>query len=142
MTRVDFYVLKPQAQGDRYALACRIAEKARRAGRRILIHSTVEEECQHVDRLLWTMWDESFIPHGRIKGDNPALEPIVIGDGAEDTDEHQVLINLALDVPAFFSRFERLIECVDHDEQVKQAGRQRFRYYREHGYPMASHDVD
>lgn len=141
MTRVDFYVLKAQSQGDRYVLACRIAEKARRAGSRVLMHSSVEQECRHIDRLLWTLWEENFVPHGRLGNDDPALNPILIGDGTADTAEHQVLINLDLTVPQFFSRYERLIECIDHDEQAILAGRDRFRYYREHGYPMASHDV-
>jgi DNA polymerase-3 subunit chi len=52
-----------------------------------------------------------------------------------------VLINLASEVPEFFSRFERLIECVDHEESVKAAGRQRFRFYREHGYPLNTHNI-
>ena len=66
--------------------------------------------------------------------DDPAYNPIMIGDGDKDNDEHDVLINLADDVPVFFGRFRRLIECVDHDESVKTASRERFRYYREHGY--------
>ncbi|MCB1774213.1 MAG: DNA polymerase III subunit chi [Gammaproteobacteria bacterium] len=141
MTRVDFYVLQPDATGDRFVLACRIAEKARRAGSRVLIHSTVDEECRHLDRLLWTLWDDSFIPHGMLGRDDRALNPILIGDGSADTEEHEVMINLSPEVPRFFSRYDRLIECVDHDEGVKQAGRERFRYYREHGYPMNTFDV-
>jgi len=141
MTRVDFYVLKVDTPGDRFKLACRIAEKARRAGSRVLIHSTEDDECRHLDRLLWTLWDDSFIPHGVLGRDDPALNPILIGDGSTDTEEHQVMINLSLEVPRFFSRFDRLIECVDHDQSVKQAGRERFRYYREHGYPMQTHDI-
>jgi DNA polymerase-3 subunit chi len=56
-------------------------------------------------------------------------------------DEHDVLINLADQLPSFFSRFERLIECVDHDPEVKQASRSRFKYYRDHGYPLNTHTV-
>ena len=64
MTQVDFYVLEPAAAGDRFQLACRIAEKARRAGHRVLIHSPLETETRHIDGLLWTLWERSFIPHG------------------------------------------------------------------------------
>lgn len=141
MTQVDFYILGADAHGDRHQLACRVAEKARQAGHRVLIHSTDDNECRHLDGLLWTLWDNSFVPHGLLGQADPALNPILIGDGAGDTAEHEVLINLAGEVPVFFSRFERLVECVDHDETVKAASRERFRYYREHGYPLNTHNV-
>jgi DNA polymerase-3 subunit chi len=141
MTQVDFYILEAQADGDRYQLACRVAEKARRAGRRVLIHTPVATESRHVDTLFWTLWEQSFIPHGQLGRDDPSLNPILIGDGSSDAGEHEVLINLAVEVPVFFSRFERLIECVDHDDAVKAAGRERFRFYREHGYPLQTHNI-
>lgn len=141
MTQIDFYILQPQAAGDRYQLACRIAEKARRAGHRVLIHAPIETETRHLDGLLWTLWEGSFIPHGLLGKDDPGLNPILIGDGSTDLDEHDILINLASQVPTFFSRFERLIECVDHDDEVKNTSRARFRYYREHGYPLNTHDI-
>lgn len=141
MTQVDFYILQANADGDRYQLACRIAEKARRAGRRVLIHTPIDAESKHVDTLFWTLWEQSFIPHGRLGKDDPQVNPILIGDGSSDESEHEVLINLASDVPMFFSRFERLIECVDHDDAVKAAGRERFRFYREHGYPLQTHNI-
>ena len=142
MTQVDFYVLQPEAGGDRFALACRIAEKARRAGHRVLIHSRDAVCARHVDGLLWTLWEHSFVPHGLLGEVDPTVNPILIGDGGQDLDEHQVLINLDAEVPTFFSRFERLIECVDHDADVRNASRERFRYYREHGYPLNTHNVD
>ena len=141
MTQVDFYILDGQAAGDRYQLACRIAEKARRAGRRVLIHTPIAAEGSHIDNLFWTLWEQGFVPHGLLGRDDPGVNPILIGDGSSDTQEHEVLINLATEVPTFFSRFERLIECVDHDETVKAAGRERFRYYREHGYPLNTHNI-
>jgi DNA polymerase-3 subunit chi len=141
MTQVDFYILEEHASGDRYQLACRIAEKARRAGHRVLIHTTEAAESKHLDGLLWTLWEQSFIPHGVLGRDEAAINPILVGDGSTDAEEHEVLINMAAEVPVFFGRFERLIECVDHDEAVKNASRARFRYYREHGYPLNTHKI-
>lgn len=141
MTQVDFYVLEPQAVGDRFQLACRIAEKARRAGHRVLIHTAIEQESRHVDGLLWTLWDHGFVPHGLLGSADRSMNPILIGDGSEDLEEHEILINLDSAVPTFFSRFERLVECVDHDEAVRTASRERFRYYREHGYPLNTHRI-
>jgi DNA polymerase-3 subunit chi len=141
MTQVDFYVLDPAAPGDRYQLACRVAERARRAGKRVLIHSQVAAEATHVDGLLWTLWETGFVPHGMLGRDDPRCNPILIGDGSTDDNEHDVLINLATGVPSFFGRFDRLIECVDHDAEIKAASRERYRYYREHGYPLKTHTI-
>lgn len=141
MTQVDFYILDAGARGDRFQLACRIAEKARRGGHRVLIHAPDETESRHLDGLLWSLWEHSFVPHGLLGRDARDINPILIGDGARDTEEHEVLINLGTAVPKFFGRFERLIECVDHDDKVRQSSRDRFRYYREHGYPLNTHNV-
>ncbi len=54
MTQVDFYILGDQAKGDRYLLACRIAEKAYNQRRRIYLHTNSEAESQRLDRLMWT----------------------------------------------------------------------------------------
>ncbi len=142
MTQIDFYILQQTAGGDRFQLACRVAEKARRAGHRVLIHTPVDSESRHLDGLLWTLWEQSFIPHGVLGRDDPAMNPILIGDGNADVEEHDILVNLGTVVPTFFSRFERLIECVDDDETVKTASRERFRFYREHGYPLNTHTID
>ncbi len=141
MTQLDFNFHYEQASGDRDQLASRVAEQARRAGRRVLIHTPVAAESKHVDNLFWTLWEQGFVPHGLLGKDEPKVNPILIGDGNSDNEEHEVLINLAPQVPTFFGRFERLIECVDHDEAVKAAGRERFRYYREHGYPLNTHNI-
>ncbi len=143
MTRIDFYTLEPDSPGDRFLLVCRLVEKARAAGLRVLIHCPDGEQARHLDRLLWTFRQDSFLPHG-IVGQTDldlGLTPILIGaDGTPDS-EDQVLINLAKDVPSFFSRFERVCETVDQDPAVRAAGRERFRYYRDRGYPLEHRPV-
>ena len=44
-------------------------------------------------------------------------------------------------VPEFFSRFERVAELVENDEQQRHHGRERFRFYKERGYPLQTHNV-
>ena len=141
MTKVDFYVVATQASGNRFLLACRVADKARRAGHRVVIHTPSEEEAQHMDRMLWTFNEQGFVPHARLGEGEPTINPILIGDGANAHDEHDVLINLATEVPTFFSRFQRLAECVDNDETIRNASRERYRFYRDRGYPLALHEI-
>ena len=141
MTQVDFYILSDGASSDRYQLACRIADKARNAGRRVVIHTRSAEEARHIDRMLWTFKELSFVPHGLLGECEPEITPVLIGDAEQADDEHDVLINLGLETPVFFSRFERLAECVDNDETERSASRERYRFYRDRGYPLRLHNI-
>jgi DNA polymerase-3 subunit chi len=141
LTRVDFYTLAPQAGGDRFVLTCRLVERIHGEGLRILIHVPGADEARHLDRLLWTWRQESFLPHGLVGETDAELTPILITrDGAPES-EDQVLINLGLEVPTFFGRFERLCEPLDHDPAVRDAGRRRYAWYRDRGYPLQHHSV-
>ncbi len=142
MTQVDFYILGKRARGDRYTLACRLAEKAWQQGRRVYLHTASDAESRHLDRLLWTYRDGSFLPHGIQGNADPGLNPVLIGHQDDGAGEHDVLINLSNEVPAFFSRFKRVAEPLDQDQEVRSAGRNRYRFYRDRGYPLASHDVE
>ena len=141
MTQVDFYVLDERATGNRFTLACRLSEKIYHQGRRIYIHTGSDEETRHMDRLLWTFRQGSFIPHGTSGQCDPAVTPVIIGHQDDAGDEHDVLVNLSPAVPGFFSRFERVAELIDKEPQVVNAGRERFRFYRDRGYPLSKHDI-
>ncbi|MEJ2644677.1 MAG: DNA polymerase III subunit chi, partial [Gammaproteobacteria bacterium] len=52
-----------------------------------------------------------------------------------------VLINLAAEVPLFFSRFERVAELIGNNEENKQQGRQRYRFYKDRGYTLDTHNL-
>ena len=141
MTQVDFYVLDERATGNRFTLACRLSEKIYHQGRRIYIHTGSDEETRHMERLLWTFRQGSFIPHGTSGQCDPAVTPVIIGHQDDAGDEHDVLVNLSPAVPGFFSRFERVAELIDKEPQVVSAGRERFRFYRDRGYPLSKHDI-
>jgi DNA polymerase-3 subunit chi len=138
LTSIDFYF----NAGDRLAVACRLAGKALQQKKRVLIYAPRADDAQRLDRLLWTAPAVSFIPHcmahDPLAADTPVL--IATGDEASGTD-CAVLINLAADQPPFFERHERLLEIVSQDEEQVLAGRARFKYYRERGYAMRSHDL-
>ena len=52
-----------------------------------------------------------------------------------------VLINLTEEQPMFFSQFERVAEVIDDNESSKQAGRQRFQFYKQRGYEIETFNV-
>jgi DNA polymerase-3 subunit chi len=141
VTRVDFYSLQENSGADRFLLTCRLVERIHGEGHRIFIHVPDREQARHLDRLLWTFRQQSFLPHGLLDDSDPVLTPILIGTEGNRGQEHQILVNLALEVPDFFGSFERLCEPVDLDPAVRSAARERFAYYRDRGYPLHHHQL-
>lgn len=139
MTQVDFYVLDDAGPRSRALFACRLTEKAFGLGHRVFLHAGSEGAARELDDLMWTFRDGSFLPHA-LAGDGEDT-PVHIGHGAEPGEGFHLLINLAAEVPAFFSRFERVAEVVDGDETQKAKGRERFRFYKDRGYPLETHKL-
>jgi DNA polymerase-3 subunit chi len=143
MTDIDFYILDNDKPLAREQMACRLAEKIYRLGRKVHIHTASASDSQQLDELLWTFREGSFVPHALAgQGTTIASEPLapVIISHDDDPQQHSdVLINLAAKVPLFFSRFDRVTEIIG--QQDKTAGRERFRFYRDRGYPLKSHTI-
>lgn len=139
MTRIDFYILEGSDPGARQHFVCRLAEKAWQQGHKIYIHTDDANSSNQLDNLLWNFRDESFLPHSLDNAPDADSVSVHIGHGDEPMHHDDVLINLGTDVPLFFSRFKRVAEVIAGDEPVRQAGRERYRFYRERGYPLESH---
>lgn len=141
MTRVDFYILPDGAPSGREHFACRLADIAFRRGQRVYVYTQSQGQAQTLDNLLWTFQAGSFLPHDLHPSESAADTPILVGHDGVPDDGHEVLINLAETVPNFFSRFDRVAEIVNQDTAVKQASRERFRFYRDRGYALESHTL-
>ncbi|MHB1239537.1 MAG: DNA polymerase III subunit chi [Gammaproteobacteria bacterium] len=141
MTQVDFYILKNAAAGTRNVVACRLADKAYQSGHRVYLHTACEGDSGELDDLLWTFQAGSFVPHARYPAEQTPAPPVLIGHLDEPEVEPDVLINLSGALPRFFARFTRVLEVVAPDDADRERARERFRFYRERGYPLASHDL-
>lgn len=143
MTEIDFYIIEGGSDGTRLTVACRLADKAVSRGLDVLIRPGSPREAKQLDELLWTFSQGSFLPHRLASGaGNPPLEPVLIDDGPGPVgDRWDLLINLAEDVPDYFSRYARLAEIVDGDDARRSQGRERYRYYRDRGYSLKSHQI-
>ncbi len=139
MTRIDFYILQQHEARGRELMACKIAEKAWQQQHRVHIHTTSRAQSQQIDDLLWTFKDGSFIPH-ELGTESGELCPISISHESEPAC-HDVLINLATDVPFFFSRFERVSEIIEPVPECQESGRKRYRFYRDRGYELETHKI-
>ena len=138
MTQIDFYT----NVGDKLVTACRIAAKAYALGNRMLVLCPDSETATRVDRMLWTTPATGFIPHCSPRDPLAAETPIIVDHTAEEAVGDQVLLNLRSEWPPFFARYERLVEIVSADDEAdKQAARERFKFYRERGYEIRTHNL-
>ncbi len=152
MTQVDFYILATQSDDSWLRLACRITEKARQQKLKVYLHSENAADAARLDGLLWTFSQGSFIPH-RLVGsgsDDPVEESVLIGrnDLAAETpadtpvtQSWDLMINLTTQVPGFFSRYDRVAEVIDANPVRRENGRERFRFYRDRGYELNTHNL-
>ena len=137
MTSIDFYF----NAHDRVEVACRLAAKAFAQNKRMLIYAPQPELAQRVDKLLWTQPAIGFLPHCAAHDRLAPQTPLLIAQDDASPAGYAVLLNLSQDCPPHFERFERLLELVAADDAQRQAGRSRYRFYRDRGYSIATHDL-
>lgn len=139
MTRIDFHSNVP----DKLAYACRLTRKARAADCRVVLRVKDRHDLMALDQALWTFSELEFLPHVAAGDPLAASTPIILTDSDDaDLPHHHVLINLTAATPANFARFERLFEIVSADEADRQAGRARYRFYQQRGYPLTHFEAD
>lgn len=137
MTQIDFYTNVE----DKLGTACRVAAKAYGLGKRLLVFCPNAEIAERMDRMLWTTPATGFIPHCSATDALAKETPVIIDHTGAEPICDQVLLNLRSEWPPFFGRFERLVEIVSLDDDDRQQGRERFKFYRDRGYELRIHDL-
>jgi len=137
MTQIDFYTHVE----DKLKTACTLAAKAFARGLRLTAYCPDPETAQRLDRLLWTTPATGFLPHCGPDDPLAAETPVIIDCGGDNLLHDQVLLNLRPEWPPFFSRFQRLIEIVSLEDADRAGARERFRFYRDRGYEIRTHDL-
>ncbi len=144
MTRIDFYLLPDVELHNRLLLICKLAEKAARQQSPVFIHAENPELLETLDTELWQFRADSFVAH-RLMAEqeisaNSDADPVLLSCG-DPADDRRTLINLADQVPSFFSRFERTLEVVNQHPSTRDLGRERYKFYKERGYPLKYHKM-
>ena len=137
MTQIDFYT----NVADKVHTACRIAAKGYALGHRILVFCPDAEIAKRFDRLLWTTPPTAFVPHCAPADPLAAVTPVIVDYRGAEPVHDEVLLNLTPQRPAFFGRFERLIEIVSLDDEDRCSARERYKFYRDRGYEIRTHDL-
>ena len=138
MGKIDFYVLKDAKYSEKDRFACRLCEKAYKAGYKIHLYTNDKSNTEALNELLWTFSDKSFVPHST--GTDAKTTSISISSEVAQ-DEYGLLINLTPNIPEFLENFDRIAEIISETENDKQAARERYSYYRKQGYTLNNHEI-
>ncbi|MBI5898931.1 MAG: DNA polymerase III subunit chi [Rhodocyclales bacterium] len=137
MTRISFL----HGASDRLQATASWLLQASREGQRIVVYVPSVEDRNRLDRLLWINPATGFVPHCQAGSGLEEETPVVLASGLDQTPHDEWLLNLSNDVPPGFGRFEHLVEIVSTANEDKLPGRERFRFYRERGYPLEARDI-
>lgn len=137
MREIRFYTLKDAGGSARLRQACLLAEEAYLAGERVLLWLEDANQMTRVDDLLWTLGDRSFVPHEPLATDPAQCDaPVQLHTGAlpeTATASFTTLVTLREQADPASLAFPKVIEVIDADDACRNAGRARFRWYREQG---------
>ena len=137
MTQIDFYTQVT----DKLQTACRLTAKARSRGLRVTLYCPDPDTASSLDRMLWTVPATGFLPHCRPGDALAAVTPVLIDTKGENPLHDEFLINLHSEWPACFSRFQRVAEIVSVDDGDRSEARTRYKFYRDRGYEIRTHDL-
>jgi DNA polymerase-3 subunit chi len=104
------------------------------------VHVADADTAAEFDRLLWVYKQGGFIGHQRADAPDGDLASVLIG-ADEPAEPLPVLLNLGDAVPAWFTRFDRVLEIVHGDARTRARSRARFKAYRDAGSAPETHKL-
>lgn len=150
MTQVDFYLISNRVTDGCFKLASRLSNKLQRMEQRALVVTDSIDHSQHLDQVMWTFNDTSFVAHDRFEVGAPASPSppakICISEAEHAAQAFQsqpfdVLVNLSSSVIDLEHPSQRIAEIVDADDISKAAAREKFKLYRQRGFELKTHDI-
>ena len=141
MTRISFF----HGANDRLHAAAQWVADAHHNSTPVLIYTPQEKHAETLDRLLWTQTAFGFTPHCRASAALAAETPVLIATQLDEAlaipEDARVLLNLSDEIPGGFERFSHIVEIISSNDEVRLPGRDRFRFYRDRGCSIESHDI-
>ena len=123
MTNIQFYIIETDDPAEQLSYAIQLALQTLAFGRYLHIHTGSAEATRQILEQLANKLSN---------GD----DRLTIDHKGEPGNERQVLLNLADEVPHFFSSYESTLEVICTGSKIRDTGRERYRYYQSRGYPL------
>lgn len=132
MTEILFYHLQNQPVER---VLPTLLEKSLERGWRVIVQVSSDERVEALDAHLWTYKDSSFLPHGTVKGGDPADQPILLT--ADSDNRNAANVRFLIDgapLPENPAEYERIVLMFDgDDEDALAAARDRWKDAKEKG---------
>jgi DNA polymerase-3 subunit chi len=134
MTEVGFYHLRTTPLER--ALP-RLLERAFADGHRVVVLAGSAERVAHLDGLLWTYNEASFLPHGSARDGNAARQPIFLTERDENPNGATMVVLLDGAQSASLASFARCCDMFDgNDEAAVEAARRRWSEAKAAGHSL------
>jgi DNA polymerase III subunit chi len=134
VTEVGFYHLR--ATPLERALP-RILERALAEGLRVVVMAGSSERVEHLDALLWTYDDASFLPHGSARDGQAERQPVWLTAADENPNAATMLVLVDGVSSARLADYARCCDIFDgNDEAAVQAARERWRQAKAAGHRL------
>lgn len=134
MTQIGFYHLTrlPLEQ----ALP-RLLEKAAAAGLKVVVMAGSSERVEHLNGLLWTYNEESWLPHGAASDGEAASQPIWLTERDENPNGASVLVLCDGAMPDDMGSYARCLDLFDgRDDEAVQSARERWKTWKGQGHEL------
>jgi DNA polymerase III subunit chi len=106
----------------------RLLERARTGGYRIVVRAGSSERIEHLNALLWTYDEASFLPHGSARDGNAENQPIWLSERAENPNGAAMLVVVDGVEAEDLSAFARVADLFDGtDPAAVERARERWR---------------
>ena len=115
----------------------RLLEKAVAAGLKVVVMAGSSERVEHLNGVLWTYNEESWLPHGAASDGEAALQPVWLTDADENPNGATVLVLCDGVTPADVGAYARCLDLFDgRDDEAVQAARQRWKTWKAAGHEL------
>ena len=115
----------------------RLLERARAQEMRIVVRAASPERVEHLNALLWTYSEASFLAHGSARDGNAAEQPIWLSHGEENPNGATLLFLVDGMEAGDLDGFTRCFDLFDgNDEGAVAAARERWRKAKAAGHTL------
>jgi DNA polymerase III subunit chi len=115
----------------------RLIERAWSQGYRIVVRAASPERVEHINAVLWSYGEASFLPHGSARDGNPEVQPIWLTHRDENPNNASMIVLVDGLEAEDLQSFSRCADLFDgNDANAVEAARVRWRRVREAGHDL------
>jgi DNA polymerase III subunit chi len=115
----------------------KLIERAWMQGHRVVVRAGSAERVEHLNVLLWTYEEASFLPHGSGRDGNATAQPIWLTHDDKNPNSASMLVLVDSVEAGDLAAFARCADLFDgNDADAVEAARARWRRAREAGHSL------